>query len=143
MYIHFYMLTWVGKTLESLAKDGFVVRCADGHQRLCYPIIARFIADYEEQVLITGIKKTQHCSIYMVPLCERENLMKRWDNRTHELTQQQISHQQQTGLAKTDDSWVHDVKNFTWKHPHLNIHRAMMVDILYQLLNGITMYLIS
>ena len=42
------MLTRVGKALESLVKDGFVVRCADGHQRLCYPIIAGFIANYEE-----------------------------------------------------------------------------------------------
>jgi hypothetical protein len=71
------MLIQVGKALESLAKDGVVVKCADGHQRLCYLIIIGFIADYEEQVLITGIKKAQHCSIYMVPLYERENLMKR------------------------------------------------------------------
>ena len=82
------MLIRVGKALESLAKDGFMVKCADGHQRLYYPIIARFMADYEEQVLITGIKKAQHCSVYTVPPHERENLMKRWDNRTHELTQQ-------------------------------------------------------
>jgi hypothetical protein len=136
------MLTQVHKALESLAKDGFVVRCADGHQHLCYPIIAGFIADYEEQVLITGIKKAQHCSICTVPPHERENLMKQWDNRTHELTKLQISHQRQTGLAKTDDSWVHDIKNFAWNHPYLNIHRAMMVDILHQLLKGIAMYLI-
>jgi hypothetical protein len=106
------MLTWVGKALESLAKDGFVVRCADDHQRLYYPIIAGFIADYEEQVLIIGIKKAQHCSICTVPPHERENLMKRWDNRIYELMQQQISRQQQTGLAKTDDSWVHNIENF-------------------------------
>jgi hypothetical protein len=34
------------------------------------------MADYEEQVLITGIKKTQHCSICTVPLYERKNLTK-------------------------------------------------------------------
>jgi hypothetical protein len=52
MCIYSYMLTWVSKVLESLVKDGFVVRYADGHQHLCYPIIAWFMADYEEQVLI-------------------------------------------------------------------------------------------
>ena len=106
------MLTWVQKALESLAKDGFLVKCADGHNRQCYPIIAGFMADYEEQVLITGIKKAQHCSICTVPPHERENLTKQWDDRTHELTQQQISYQRQTGLLKTDDTWVHDVENF-------------------------------
>jgi hypothetical protein len=137
------MLTWIWKALESLAKDGFLVKCADGRQRRCHPIIAGFMADYEEQVLITGIKKAQHCSICTVPPHERENLMKQWDHRTHELTQHQISRQRQTGLAKTDDTWVHDVENFAWKHPYLNIHSAMMVDPLHQLLKGITMYLIS
>jgi hypothetical protein len=137
------MLTWVQKALESLAKDGFLVKCADGHNRQCYPIIAGFMADYEEQVLITGIKKAQHCSICTVPPHERENLTEQWDDRTHELTQQQISHQRQTGLLKTDDTWVHDVENFAWKHPYLNIHKAMMIDVLHQLLKGITMYLIT
>jgi hypothetical protein len=84
------MLTWVREALESLAKDSFLVRCADGHHRRCYPIIAGFMADYEEQVLIMGIKKAQHCSMCIVPLNERENLTKKWDDRTHEHTQQQI-----------------------------------------------------
>src|SRR5580692_6023507 len=137
------MLTWVCKALKSLAKDGFLVKCADGHNRRCYPIIAGFMTDYEEQVLITGIKKAQHCSVCTVPPHERENLTKQWDDRTHELTQQQIYHQRQTGLAKTDDTWVHDVENFTWKHPYVNIHKAMMIDVLHQLLKGITMYLIT
>jgi len=69
--------------------------------------------------------------------------MKQWGDRTHELTQQQISLQRQTGLAKTDNTWVHDVDNFAWKHPYLNIHKAMMIDVLHQLLKGITMYLIT
>ena len=98
------MLTRIRKALESLAKDGFVVKCADGHNRQCYPIIAGFMIDYEEQVLITGIKKAQHCSICTVPPHKRENLTKQWGDRIHKLTQQQISRQQQIGLAKTDDT---------------------------------------
>ena len=69
--------------------------------------------------------------------------MKQWDHRTHELTQHQTSCQWQTGLAKTDDTWVHNVENIAWKYPYLNIHSAMMVDPLHQLLKGIAMYLIS
>jgi hypothetical protein len=70
------MLTWVCKVLESLAKNSFLVKCADGYNHQCYLIVTRFIIDYEEQVLITGIKKAQHCSICTVPLHERENLIK-------------------------------------------------------------------
>jgi hypothetical protein len=95
------------------------------------------MTDYEEQVLITGIKKAQHCSICTVPPYERENLTKQWSDRTHKITQQQLSRQRQIDLAKTDDTWVHDVENFAWKHPYLNIHKAMMIDVLHQLLKGI------
>ena len=34
------------------------------------------MVDYEEQILITGIKKAQHCSICTVPPHERENFTK-------------------------------------------------------------------
>jgi prepilin-type processing-associated H-X9-DG protein len=63
--------------LKSLAQDGFAVTYADGHVRKCYPIIAGIMADYKEQVLITGIKKAQHYSICVVLPNERENLTKR------------------------------------------------------------------
>ena len=129
--------------LESLAQDGFAVTCADGHVRKCYPIIAGIMADYEEQVLITGIKKAQHCSICVVPPNERENLTKRWDDRTHEFTQQQIERQRRNNIPRSDESCVHEVENFAWKHPHLNIHKVMMIDVLHQLLKGIVMYLIT
>jgi hypothetical protein len=100
------------------------------------------MADYEKQVLTTGIKKAQHCSICTVPPNERENLIKKWNNWTHKLIQEQIARQRQSGLARTGDTWVHNVKNFAWKHPNLIIHKAMMIDVLHQLLKGITMYLI-
>ena len=50
------------KALEALAQNGFLVTCADRHKRMCYPIIAGFMADYEEQVLITqnGFENFSH-----------------------------------------------------------------------------------
>ena len=89
------------------------------------------MTDYEEQVLITGIKKAQHCSICLVPLHERENLTKTWNYRTHKHTQQQINSQLLHRVEKSNDSWVHKVDNFAWKHPYLNIHKAIMIDVLY------------
>lgn len=125
--------------------------CADGYTRHCYPIIAGFMVDYEEQVLITGVKSGRHCSICQVPPDERENLDKSWDLRTHEYTRAQIRAQlaqseqsdaQGRGRHKTDMD-VHIVRNFAWKHAFVNIHTTMMVDILHQLLKGIVMRLIE
>ena len=46
-------------------------------------------------------------------------------------------------MERSHDTWVHDVNNFAWYHPHVNIHEAMMVDILHQLMKGIVMYMIE
>jgi hypothetical protein len=75
------------------------------------------MADYEEQVLLTGVKSGRHCTICQVPPSERENLQKRWPKRTHEYTQQLIARQQQTALSDSSKEdkviMVHDVGCFT------------------------------
>ncbi len=35
----------------------------DGYKKRCYPVLVGLIVDYEEQVLITGIKANMQCSI--------------------------------------------------------------------------------
>lgn len=127
-----------------MSKSGFAMFCADGFHRHCYPIIAGFMVDYEEQALITGIKNSRHCSVCLVPPEERGDLTKQWSFRTHRQTQTQIGDQQKrSGKALAGEMDVHMVDNFAWKHPHVNIHSAMMVDILHQLLKGIVMRLLD
>lgn len=102
------------------------------------------MVDYEEQVLITGIKSNQHCSICLVPPDRRGDLSGRWNLRTHQSTQSQIvSQQRQNTSAGPDAMAVHPVANFAWKHSLVNIHSAMMVDILHQLLKGIVKRLLD
>ncbi len=60
--------------------------CADRHIRQCHPIIAGMSVDYKEQVVITGIKSGTQCSMFQVPLEERENLCKTLALRTHKST---------------------------------------------------------
>ncbi|KAI9750296.1 MAG: hypothetical protein M4579_006529 [Chaenotheca gracillima] len=131
------------KEVEEYSKDGVELECADGHVRRCYPIVAGFMTDYEEQVLITGIKSGRHCSICQVPPDERENLCQEWPKRTHESTQLQIATQSNQRRARGDDTWIHPVANFAWRHHHVNIHGGMMVDVLHQLLKGVVMHLIE
>ena len=106
------------------------------------------MGDYEEQVLVTGVKSGKHCPICKVPPSKRQNLTHRWPQRTHHDTQQQIQFQrrvQRSGEAAiTDQSmWVHDFDNFAWRHHLVNIHEIMMMDLLHQLLKGTLQYLIQ
>ena len=42
--------------LKSLWYKGINIECADGRIRQCYPVICGIMADYKEQVFITGVK---------------------------------------------------------------------------------------
>lgn len=101
------------------------------------------MTDYEEQVLITGVKSGRHCTICQVPSNKREDLLSTWPKRTHSSTKAQIKEQRSKRVQRTDEAWIHDVHNFAWSHHLVNIHDIMSVDILHQLLKGIVMRLIE
>ncbi|KAH5277537.1 hypothetical protein HBI72_030600 [Parastagonospora nodorum] len=50
------------KTLENAAKSRILLACADGRTRQCYLTICAILADYEEQVLLTSVKKNRYCT---------------------------------------------------------------------------------
>ncbi|KAH4105295.1 hypothetical protein HBH46_088780 [Parastagonospora nodorum] len=50
------------KTLENAAKSRILLACADRRTRQCYLTICAILADYEEQVLLTSIKKNRYCT---------------------------------------------------------------------------------
>ncbi|KAH4048268.1 hypothetical protein HBH49_156060 [Parastagonospora nodorum] len=51
-------------SLENAAKSEILLACADGRTRQCYLTICAILADYEEQVLLTSIKKNRYCIRY-------------------------------------------------------------------------------
>ena len=53
-------------------KDIIELVCVKGYKRRCYSVLADFIMDYKEQVLIIGIKANMQCSICHVPTKKRE-----------------------------------------------------------------------
>jgi Plavaka transposase len=116
------------------------------------------MADYEEQALLTGVMSGRQCTICTVPPSLREDLLQRWPMRTHEGMQEQIAKQRRADSAaqnrttsgknaksskseeqkqREKEERVHDTENFAWHHPYTNIHSAMMVDMLHQLLKGV------
>lgn len=123
------------------SRQGIRLQCADGMVRLCFPIICGFSIDYEEQVVVTGVKSGEHCPICEVPPQERQNLRGKWPRRTHASTQARIKRQRADNLSIKEAMSVHDIANFAWEHWHVNIHETMMLDILHQLYKGLAIYM--
>ncbi len=123
--------------------EDIIFRCANQKYRRCFSIIAEFICDYEEQILITDIKSDQHCLICQISFDRRENLERKWSIRTHDFTQRQIQHQRQNHIIKTDEQWVHEMTNFVWEYSLVNIHQTMMMNVLHQLFKKMIMHLLS
>ena len=125
------------------------------------------MADYEEQVLITGVKKGRECPICVVPPDKREDLEQRWEKRTHETSQRKPapeadepdryygdSEMEEAREDSNDDqvtnnghdqgvAWAYNDENFAWKHDHVNVHETMMLDGLHQLLKGTVDHLLT
>ena len=70
----------------------------DGLKCCCYPILVGVMVDYEEQVLITGIKANVQYSIYHILPQEQKNLTKLWQPRTHISTWSQLEKQQNDSI---------------------------------------------
>ncbi|KAH5399021.1 hypothetical protein HBI46_242860 [Parastagonospora nodorum] len=60
--VYHYCIGKLLSPLENAAKSGILLACADGRIRQCYPTICAILADYEEQVLLTSVKKNRHCT---------------------------------------------------------------------------------
>ncbi|KAH4956382.1 hypothetical protein HBI78_204110 [Parastagonospora nodorum] len=50
--------------LKNAAKSRILLACADGRTRQYYPTICAILANYEEQVLLTSVKKNRYCTRY-------------------------------------------------------------------------------
>ena len=53
-------------------KEGIEIWCANGFKRRCYPVLTGLMVDYEERVLIIGVKANMQCSICHVLPKKRE-----------------------------------------------------------------------
>ncbi|KAH5465659.1 hypothetical protein HBI22_249470 [Parastagonospora nodorum] len=62
--VYYYCIGKLLSPLENAAKSRILLACADGRTRQCYPTICAILADYEEQVLLTSIKKNRYCTRY-------------------------------------------------------------------------------
>ena len=126
--------------IERLALEGTDLLCPDGYTRRCFPVLAASLADYEEQVLITGVLANQHCTICQVRPEERNNLLKAHPFRTHDYTRSVHCDMDKDKINKRKDPMrVHQVRNFVWAHLYVNVHQIQLPDMLHQLYKGLVM----
>ncbi|KZV59232.1 hypothetical protein PENSPDRAFT_595854, partial [Peniophora sp. CONT] len=133
--------------LRDVAKDGFVMTSGDGVKRRCHLLLAAYVGDYPEQVLVTGIKSglcpkgwldskqfgTQNA-------CERRN----HDDAAAAL----LSREDHPGNPRPylDACAAEGVKpiNAFWKdYPHADIFQSITPDILHQQYQGVVKHLVA
>ena len=127
-------------------KEGIEIRCVDDFKRRCYLVLTVLMVDYEEQVLITGVKANMQCSICHFLPKKKERVTKKWEFRTHELTWEQIKRQRNNPAVqrvRTADEWLYPRESFAWDHSYVNIHAILLSDILHQLYKGVVTNLVS
>ncbi|KAI0056853.1 hypothetical protein BV25DRAFT_1872634 [Artomyces pyxidatus] len=111
--------------LRDHARDGVELTSGDGAVRLCFPVIACYVADYPEQSLVTCTRtgsrstlRTLRRAATLTTATRRENVLK-------------------------DAGLTHVPEPFWANHPHCDIHHAITPDILHQLYQGMVAHLIA
>ncbi|KAG8917467.1 hypothetical protein FRC02_003101 [Tulasnella sp. 418] len=137
----------VFKSLEVAGTNGVRLTTGDGKVRLCFPILACYVADYPEQCLVT-------CTRFMdCPICPcKKARLGEYGDIGKPRTQAQTMHILNTAQTK-GPSWAAIDEYFQqygvtatfdpfWRDlPHTNIHLAIMPDILHQLHQGMIKHL--
>ncbi|KAI5886109.1 uncharacterized protein SCHCODRAFT_02673152 [Schizophyllum commune H4-8] len=114
------------------ARGDEVVRCADGYYRRVVYGLGPYIADYPEQVWLSGIVQG------WCPKCDAEPDDLDSENarrRTHEKTDFLIS-VFDPGILWSDFGVRVDVVPFTHEFPRADIHELLSPDLLHQVIKG-------
>ena len=139
-------MSWIVEPLETAGTDGLAMASGDGVVRWTHPILAVYVGDYPEQVLVTGVKNGE-CPSCPIPL---KSLGDGWDYDYHDLN---------VVLAALDSFEVSDPHSYAnscrdagvkpihhpfWQDlPYLHIFRSITPDILHQLYQGVLKHLLK
>lgn len=139
-------MQYILKPLERAGRHGIALTSGDGATRLCFPILAAYVGDYPEQILV-GLVKNGECPICPAPRLEIED----WDSvleprNTEEIIEALNSIEKGASeFAKAcADAGIKPVQCVFWKNlPYVDIYRSITPDILHQLYQGLLKHLIS
>ncbi|KAF8715292.1 hypothetical protein AX14_012641 [Amanita brunnescens Koide BX004] len=139
----------LGQILEPIrqaAVEGVLMKDGRGVLRRCHPILASYIADYPEQVLVTGTK-TKDCPKCNISAKKMGDL-----SATYQLRDIQAILNALTLVNSDPRSFRETCNNlrikpifhpFFERLPYVNIYQAITPDILHQLHQGVLRHLLS
>lgn len=128
--------------LRKAGITGIPMTSGDGVVRCCHPILAIYVGDYPEQVLVTATY-TGDCPICKCPHCDLGEYPCPHPYRNINEALDIL------GLMGTADSAcdcisIKPIQHLFWEQlPYVNIYRSITPDILHQLLQGVIKHLLS
>ncbi|KAJ3719415.1 hypothetical protein C8R42DRAFT_584463, partial [Lentinula raphanica] len=134
------------KPMKHAGLEGVVMRSRDGVERRCHPILAAYVGDYPEQVLVTTAYSGD------CPVCDTEKDDLGTYPCTHDYWDPQAAIDAAYLLDSDPDLWVEGCYNANLKPvqypfwaelPYTNIFASITPDILHQLYQGVMKHLIS
>jgi len=110
--------------------------CVDGFQQQCYPLLAAWVGDYPEQVMVA------HVSYGSCPMCENPKGVPMGYSTFRSLDNSRDQHIYSELLEDNDIDalhtvGVHRICNQFWQYPLCNVYRLWQPDELHQLLLGL------
>ena len=139
-------LTQILAPIRQAAVEGILMKDGRGVLRHCHPILASYIADYPEQVIVTGTK-TKDCPKCNISNTELGNLTAPCEMRDLQAVLDALT------LVDSDPPLFRQACNnlrikpifhpFFEQLPYVNIFQAITPDMLHQLLQGILRHLLS
>jgi hypothetical protein len=139
----------MGQIMEPLCDasiNGVTMKDGNGVQRRIHPILAIFIGDYPEQVLVTGTK-TGQCPKYNIDpeklgCIDTPYTMRDLQAMCEAL--QQVDMDAATYRTACENAGIKPIYRPFWEPlPFINIYQAITPDILHQLLQGVLRHLLS
>ncbi|KAG1747497.1 hypothetical protein EDD22DRAFT_851095 [Suillus occidentalis] len=132
--------------LKSAGKDGLHMRSGDGITRCGHPILACYVSDYPEQILVSGTMTGEcpKCDAPNSELGSKDAPFKPWDLESI-LAALDLADKDPIGFAKCCAKLrIKPIQHpFLQGHPKLNIFHAITPDVLHQLYQGLVKHMIA
>ncbi|PPQ97936.1 hypothetical protein CVT26_002941 [Gymnopilus dilepis] len=139
-------MQYIVKPLEQAGREGIVLASGDGALRRCYPILAAYVGDYPEQILV-GLVKNGRCPICPAPPDKLQDLDSILEPRGMESILQALNTIDEDAaefVKACSEAGIKPVQCVFWKNlPFVDIYRSITPDILHQLYQGLLKHLIS
>ena len=141
-----YCVSRMLESLKSAGESGILMSSGDGATRRTFPILACFVGDYPEQVLVSGCK-TGDCPKCPAKRGELGQLEESYQYRDLMKVLEALStfENDPGGYASTcADAGIKPIVHPFWESlPHSDIYLAITPDVLHQLYQGVMKHLIS